>query len=272
MLGKSACKEGETCEHGCGSKCVHWTLAVLAVSAIVTLLSLSWYLIDKNSKVVSQRVAYFSAQGKIYVKPDTAEANFGVITQNVSAKDAVSENNKAMDSIIGYLKAGGIKAEDIQTTNYSLYPQYDYNYCLTSPAEAKTCPPKIVGYEINQSVTFKSKDFDKMASALGGLAEQGANNISNLTFTIEDPEAYRSGARKLAIDSAKAKAVDFAETAGLSLGRISNVTEDYSGPGPQPYYAMEKGIGGGSAAPAPAPIEAGSQEVIVNVNLTYEIK
>ena len=248
-------------------KVISWLLAALILLGCVTLLVLANFLNSKNAKTIDQRTAYFSGMGKVYVKPDTAEATFGVVNQGTEAKDVVATNNKSMEKIIAYLKSNGIKEEDIQTVNYSLYPQYDWNYC-NAQGESKTCIPKILSYEVNQQATFKSKDFAKMADLLGGLAEQGANNISSLTFTIEDPEQYRSEAREKAVQQAGEKAKNLAQSAGVTLGRIISVSEDYSLP---PVFS--KGFEGyGGAAGSGAPIQSGNQEIVVTVNVGYELK
>jgi len=132
-------------------------------------------------------------------------------------------------------------------------------------------PPEIVGYSITQSVLVKIRDFDKLGVVLGGVVDNGANSVSQFNFTIDDPTSVQDEARAEAIEKAQKKAKAIAKAGGFRLGKLLSIEE--GGYYPQPTYAYESkayGVGGGSDA-APS-IEPGSEEVIVNVTLRYEIK
>ncbi len=80
-------------------------------------------------------------------------------------------------------------------------------------------------------------------------------------------------ARALAIDKAKAKAEELSGLAGMTLGRIVNVTEGSNKP---QNYMLRDALpvtGGGNAEMKTAtPVEAGSSEVVVDVTLSYETR
>ena len=98
----------------------------------------------------------------------------------------------------------------------------------------------------------------------------GANQIGNLSFTVEDPEQFQSHARKIAIENAKKKASEIANESGISLGKIINVSEGVSqNPGPLMMTAEKTtGLGGET----PTQIEAGSSEISVTVTLSYDTR
>jgi hypothetical protein len=103
--------------------------------------------------------------------------------------------------------------------------------------------------------------------------KEGANSVSQLSFTLDDPSSVKNEARDKAITQARAKAEMIAGSGGFTVGRLLSIDEGGASP---IYYesAMKSasyGMGGGIAAPAPT-IEAGSQDVTVNVTLRYEIK
>jgi hypothetical protein len=68
-----------------------------------------------------------SGEGKVSGTPDMAYITSGVISIKKTAKDALYENSKAMNDLIAVLENAGIEKRDIQTSNFSISPQYIYN-------------------------------------------------------------------------------------------------------------------------------------------------
>ncbi len=218
-----------------------------------------------------------TAQGKVVAVPDVAEFDFSVVTEG--GKDVGSlqkANTEKMNKAIDFIKSSGIEAKDVKTSGYSINPRYQYYNCgqtLTS-GTVQPCPPaEIVGYTVTQNVDVKIRDFSKIGDLLSGVVKNGANAVSQLQFTIDDPEKARNDARADAIAKAKVQAEEIADAAGFSVGRLLSVDE--SGYSPLYYDSirsvkMESAMGS-PAVPAPS-IEPGSEEVSVTVNLRYEIK
>jgi len=102
------------------------------------------------------------------------------------------------------------------------------------------------------------------------LPALGINQISSISFDIDEPEKYLSEARNQAFDKAKEKAKAIAEKNGVKLGQVINFYEYQS----TPYYQNVRALGmGGAEAVQPLPqIQPGSQEVTIQVSVTYEIK
>jgi uncharacterized protein YggE len=203
-----------------------------------------------------------SAVGKVFAKPDIANLSVGFQTEvKKSAAEAVKENTDKMNQVVEELKNLGIESSDIKTTTYSLNPVYDWT---------EKSGQTLRGYQVTQQVTIKIRDLDKIGEAIAKTTEKGANQIGNINFTIDDEDALKSQAREEAIVKAKEKAVKVAELAGIKLGKIVNVYENQVYyPTPTRYYGEVGMGGGGSEAPA---IEAGENEVVVEVNLIYEVK
>ena len=62
--------------------------------------------------------------GEVTAKPDMAIINSGVTTQGATAREALDANTTAMGELIAALKASGIEARDIQTSGFSVNPDY----------------------------------------------------------------------------------------------------------------------------------------------------
>lgn len=126
--------------------------------------------------------------------PDVAVVNVGIENLNTNINVAVEENNGTMSKIIDYLKSIGIAEENIQTKNYSVYQRYNY-----SEGE------KFLGYQVDNSLEFKTTDLQNLSSVLTKLTDLGANRLGGITFTCSDLENYYNKALKLALENAKSK-------------------------------------------------------------------
>lgn len=202
-----------------------------------------------------------SAEGKATAVPDIAVVSAGFTANGQSVSVVQNQANAVIKKISSDLKTLGVDAKDIQTSNYNIYPNYDY----------KDGSQKINGYNININMTIKVWDFSKINSVIDTATADGANQIGGLSFTVDNPEKFQAEARKEAIAKAKLKAEDIARESGINLGRIINVSEGYNS-APRPMYAMADkavGLGGGGEA---TQVDPGSSEIYVTVTLSYETK
>lgn len=211
-----------------------------------------------------------TAEGKATGIPDVAQVSFSVTTDGATAEAAQGDTVKKMDDITKYLEEQGVEKEDIQTTGYNVYPRQEYR-CAN---RMLPCTPTTTGYSVSQEVTVKLRDTGKAGAILGEVVKKGATGASGPSFVIDDPSKLEEEARGEAIEKARAKARVIADQAGLKLGKILSITDDGSG---MPYMMGGKGGGGmdsavtNQAAPAPN-IQPGSQEVRMNVTITYALR
>lgn len=216
-----------------------------------------------------------SGEGKVIAVPDVATFSFSIITQGKKDIAALqTENSDQSNKAIAFLKEQGIDPKDIKTANYNLEPRYQYFNCPTpKDGEAQVCPPpEIVGYTISQSVAVKVRDFKKIGDIFGGVITAGANSVSELQFTIDEPEKLQNEAREKAIKQAKEKAQALAQAGDFDVGRLLDISEGYVPPFYRSFGAKGSDFGGELTTAVSPTIEAGSQEVKVNVSLRYEIK
>ena len=245
------------------------TVGVAAAVALVVVSMSSLLYVRSYDK--SQQPSSFSvsAEGKVVAIPDVAKFTVGVITQGgLNLGTIQKENADKSNSISSFLKSQGIDEKDIKTQGYSIEPRYQYAVCRY---DGETCPPAtIVGYTVNQTLEVKGREFEKLGDILSGVVERGANSVSSLSFTVDEPTALEQQAREQAIAKAKEKAKMVAKSGGFRLGRLISLNE---GGTYTPQYAFDYGMGGGGPMPAKSPsLEPGSQEVSIQVSLVYEIE
>lgn len=214
-----------------------------------------------------------SGQGKIFAVPDTATFTYSVDETAADVASAQAKATTASNAVMEYLKAQGVKDTDIQTTDYSVSPQYQYNAQICS--QNGYCPPQkqtISGYEVSQTETVKVTDISKAGTLLSGVGSHGVSNVSELTFTVANQDALDAKARDEAIADAKSKAQALASSLGVSIVRITGFNEN-SGGTPQPMYMKANAVMALSSDAGVAPqIAVGQNTTTSDVTVTYEIR
>ena len=205
--------------------------------------------------------------GEVAAAPDMAMINSGVTTQGATAREALDANTAAMAALVAELKAAGIEARDIQTSGFSVSPNYVYTD--ERDANGYTLPPKINGYQVSNTVTVTVRKLDTLGSILDKSVTVGANTINGVSFSVADPAEIYNEARKAAFADARAKAELYAGVAGSALEDIVSIseTQGFNQPQPQAMYAMRA-----DAASAPVPVEAGELSFAINVNVQWELE
>lgn len=259
----------------------HWprmaaaaALGVLALFLLIATLSELKNYRFIGSGVTATNTITVSGEGEVFAVPDTATFSVTVQEEAKEVKDAQDVATGKSNEIVAYLKSQGIDEKDIQTTDYNVYPQYDY---VNTVCTNGYCPPgkqTLRGFQVSQTLTVKVRDTKKAGDLLSGVGSRGASSVSGLSFTIDDQKALEAEARGKAIDDARGKAEALAHQLGVSLVRIVGFSENGNYP---IYYAkaemsMAADGRGGEAVPPSPEIPVGENKIVSNVSVTYEIK
>jgi uncharacterized protein YggE len=203
-----------------------------------------------------------SGEGKATGQPDVALLSLGISTLRPTVAEARDEAAATMQQVVDSVKGNGVAEKDIQSTQYSIYPEYDYSIAASQ---------KLVGYRVTNTVSIKVRDIDKTSDVLDGATAAGGDltQIQGISFTIDDPTTLRDQAREDAVNDAKARAQRLADTAGVKLGEPISITESSVSP-PVPIAAdMRNALG--AAEQAATPIEAGELDVNLTVQVVFAI-
>src|SRR5439155_12851948 len=130
------------------------------------------------------------------------------------------------------LKSFNIDPKDIQTSGFSVNPQYIYP---EKDATGATPPPVIAGYQVQNGVTVTVRKLPDLGKILDGIVGVGANTINGIPFSVDDPGKLLDEARKAAFADAQAKAKIYIAAAGVELGRIVSITENPPDNQPRPF-------------------------------------
>lgn len=191
-------------------------------------------------------------------EPDTLTVVIGVSTQDASAKAALDANNSKAAALIALLRAKGVAARDIQTSQLSINPSYS--------DKANT----ITGYQVDNTVQATLHSVGSAGTLLDAAAGAVGNavRISGVGFSMSDDNPVRAQARAQAVTRAQAQAAQIAKAAGAKLGALRSVSEVPEGSPPVNYDAR---VAAGSTAASSVPVQAGQQDVSVSVDVVYDL-
>lgn len=238
--------------------------------------------------VYAANIITVSGKGEVMAVPDVASFSFSVTENAKTMKDAQDQSAKKMNSAIEAIKAMGVDEKDIKTTSYSSYPKYEYNnypcaepttvssgmgmMAVSSISPCRTSKSVLVGYEVSQTVLVKVRKTDTAGDILTKVGTLGVDNISGLSFVVDDPEKVQAQARDMAIKDAQEKAKELSKSLGVKFVRITSFYDNNN----TPIY----GYGGTgleaktmSAVDIAVPqLPTGENKIVSNVTISYEIK
>jgi len=198
--------------------------------------------------------------GRVSVQPDIALLRLGVLVVRQTAAAARESAAATMTAVLEALSARGLAKKDLRTALLSLSPVTDY-----SPETG----PRVTGYQAANSVSVTVRDLTSAGALIDAALAAGATSMDGLDFTVDDPSAAEEQARQLAMADAKRRAQTIAAASGVTLVGVSGVVEGERGGAPVPYPGPRAMAF--KAEAADTPVEAGSQEIVVSVTVTYAI-
>ena len=205
---------------------------------------------------------WVSGEGSVTVVPDVAVLSLGVEADAATVAAAQNQAALSMNAVIGVLNESGVAEADIQTQRFSIAPirQWDRD------KEEEI----ILGYRVTNLVSVKIRDIATTGSVIDAVATAGGDNarVNSISFTVDDPAAFKDEARQLAMQDAKGKAGQLAEAAGVRLGAPIYINES-GGFRPVVIESAMPAL----AAPAPTTsISAGELEIRLSVQVVYAIR
>ena len=207
-----------------------------------------------------------SGEGEASAEPDMAMVSLTVLREAATAREALNANTKAMADVLKAMKTAGVTDRDLQTSGFSIQPKYIY----ADPNKGEDFAPKITGYSVINTLGVRIRDLSKVGEILDQAVTLGVNQGGDVQFVKDNSSAVLVEARKKAVEDAVSKAKTITSTAGVSIGRILEMSEQSSQPGPIPMMRAEMDMS--KSAGDAVPIATGENSYRVTVNVTFEIK
>ena len=235
----------------------------LSALLVITLTGCEYQMVTPLLPSPAGRTVHVTGSGSVVGEPDIATFNLGVSVEKASVEEAREAAASAMTDVIASLNANDVAEKDIQTENFSIYPQYDY-----------TDNGRVLrGYSVNNTVSAKVRELESLSNIIDDAVGAGGDIVvvNTIQFMIEDATVLQTQARALAVKNAEAKAQTLAEASGVVLGKPVKITETHSGGGPPIAFAESAEFAADSARSS-TPVQAGELTVTVNVTIIYEIQ
>ena len=249
----------------------------LLVTAVLVLALLAAYLIGAAGKVgtparaadetttgtTTKRVLTMTGTGEATAVPDQVTFRLSVSAKRADLDDALAEASRLMKRALHRLADHGVAGDDVQTTGLSMYPEYDYH---------SYGPPTLTGYRVTQTARVLVKQLGQAGKAISAAIESGNNGVrvSGIQLQIGDPDPVLADARDAAVAEATAKAQQYAEATGQTLGDVVDLRE-VSSARPRPQYlrgALDDAVSLSAGFKA-LPIRAGEDELKVTVQIVW---
>jgi hypothetical protein len=200
-----------------------------------------------------------SGAGEAHAAPDIVEIDVGVSVLANTVEDATRTAAEKANAVSSALTAGGIAAEDMTTTEYSIRPEYDYS----------DSPQRLLGYRVGSTVRAKLRDITSTGRLLDSIASAGGDEttVNGLSFGVADETSLLGHAREAAWNDAKAKAEQLATLSGHTLGKATTITEMIQGP----VLPMPRMMAADMAMSerASTPIQPGTSTVTVTLQVEF---
>ena len=199
-----------------------------------------------------------TGSASVTLKADYARISVGVSSKAATVEQAANENNAAIFAVNEALKEAGVAEEDIATSYYSVYAEYDY---------ASFGGQKLTGYNVTNQLTVIIRDMAHIGATLDKATAAGANNIYNIEFLSTKADEAQDEATVYAVQDAMRRAKLLASAAGLNLGGIKSISDTVASYGivTRSYASKLDAVAGNSILPDDTSVSA-------SVTIVFELK
>ena len=199
-----------------------------------------------------------TGSASVSLKADYARISVGVSSKAATVEQAANENNAAIYAVIEALKEAGVLEEDIATSNYTVYAEYDYS---------SMGGQKLSGYNVTNQLNVIIRDMDHIGATLDKATAAGANNIYNIEFLSTKADEAQDEATVYAVQDAMRRAKLLASAAGLNLGGIKSISDTVASYGivTRSYASKLDAVAGNSILPDDTSVSA-------SVTIVFELK
>lgn len=234
-------------------------IGIAAVAVLLVLAATPTILVPTTAHAQSpQGTITVVGEGKVRIKPDTAQVTIGVEVVKPTVKDASAETTVIMNEVLAVLKNQGVADKDLQTSSISVWMERPY---LPDGTQGEPV------YHVSNQVNANVRNLEELGDVLDATMTAGANSIYGVTFSLSDTSKVEAEARQKAVENARTKAESLAELNGLVLGKVISVSE-VIGAGSPGYYPggvqQAMGMGGGSG-----PVSPGEMEITMQLQIVY---
>lgn len=243
------------------------TILVIGLAIVAIILASN---IKTNALQEEKNSVSVSGTSLITVDPNKAEIYIKIATLEKTAQESKNKNSQISGNVIKALKKEGIKEKDIETSQFSIYPKYEYEEI--TEINLRKSNQILVGYEVINVLKVTTQDLEKVGKLIDVAVDNGANDIERISFglTNEREKEIKQQAMVMASNDAKEKAFALATNLGVGLLRPISISESSFYYQPFDFYA--RGALAEKAVAAETVINPQKLDVSASIQLVYEMR
>lgn len=232
-------------------------LAVLSLLAAFVLGGRGGSAVAASTPAAGEQGVVVDGSGDANGAPDVLRLTLGVQAEGSDVSSALNQANAQVARIRAALARHHAKAEDIQTSDVSIYP-----------IEVR----KARRYQVSEQLTAKLRNLGEAGKAISDAVGSGGNGttLNGVTFALEDNAKLLDNARDKAYADARRKAERYATLSGLSLGKVQLVAETVESP-PVDFYDKRAAAPMSAGAGSAVPLYEGQSQVSVRVTVRWAL-
>jgi len=209
------------------------------------------------------RTLVMSGTGKTVGVPDELAFSVSVGLTRATLETALADANTTMDRVLARLDALGVRRSDVQTTGLQMNAVYDYH---------AFGPPTLRGYHVSQRAQVLVRDLATGGRAVTAVVDAGGNDVrvGNIGLRIADTESLLAKSRAAAVEEATAKAQQYADATGQTLGSVLSLREVRTSAPPVPQALTFNRAALDTAGALP--IRAGKDKLAVTVRIVWSFQ
>lgn len=221
-----------------------------------------------NHPLVSQdqkesRHISMDGEASMMVAPDMASISIGVETEGTNIADIKRDNDQRVSAIYDAVRGLGIASKDIQTSELSIQPIYDYS----------SKRRKFLRYEMRNLVTVTVRRLDIIEKVINASVREGSNVLEGVHFIVSNRDALVDSLQVEAAKNARKRASDIASAVGARLGKALTIAASRADI-PEPMYGRKAFamMADGAGNEASTPVSGGEMKLRSSVSITFELE
>lgn len=211
-----------------------------------------------------RRMVSMVGTGEASAVPDQISFTLTAGARRPDLDDAMTASSATMRRVLAELGKHGVDRSDVQTTGLSMHPEYAYH---------SYAPPTLIGYRVTQRAQVTVEELAEGGAAISAAVEVGGNGVrvGGIRLGVGDADALLAKARDAAVESASAKAEQYAGATGQALGDVVSIRELGRPAQPRSQSLALTGVLEAADRAKALPIRAGSDDLEVRIQVVWAL-
>ncbi|HEX3221765.1 MAG TPA: SIMPL domain-containing protein [Nocardioides sp.] len=208
------------------------------------------------------RTLVMAGTGSTVGVPDEVAFTVSVGLVRPTLQTALADANATMNRVLTSLDRLGVRRSDVQTTGLQMNAVYDYH---------PYGPPTLRGYRVSQRAQVLVRDLATGGKAVTAAVAAGGDDVrvGGIGLRIADTDSLLARSRAAAVKEATAKAQQYADATGQTLGAVMSLREvRTSAPTVRPLAFHRATLDAVKAMP----IRAGKDKLAVTVRIVWSFE